>query len=381
MTRSTARSLVLLLRWGAWTAAALTLSSCSKKELAPEPYQGVIGELSSSQLIVYPDVPLTTYFMQDTLVQDGDVVLRKAVCSEDDSLLGTQVERAASSATVHGYIFDYSPASGYQIFREGGSGFHLLKDYVLQPVKRYPQGNADVFMFEDPSPPSSAFQDYVGRGVVNGTVTPSSPLTNLGKVTVTPTASILYTGRTSLCGDEIGPGETPPDSLIPMSWTEVPGAAGYWVQIYQFGNGADVLAARYPGPAFVGRSVDFFLAYFPASVTAYKIGDPLPAGSRVLTQRTLLNGTDYAIRITAVNDDGELIAYPSEASRAYVYIRDAKHEGYYSLRTLGAFIVHTTPMGHPPPSCPSNPPCGQALGTTLPNVKVFPPNGLPLSLP
>src|SRR5438128_738246 len=131
MTRPTARSLVLLLCWGAWTAATLTLSSCSKKELAPEPFPGVMGEPSSAQLIVYPDVPLTTYFMQDTVITENGVALRRGVCSADDSLLGTAVERIGASSTVHGYIFDYSPASGYQVFREAGSGFRLLKDYLL----------------------------------------------------------------------------------------------------------------------------------------------------------------------------------------------------------------------------------------------------------
>src|SRR5262249_1057470 len=190
---------------------------------------------------------LTTYVFAD---------VNRAVCSEDDSLLETFVERAATTSTVHGYIFDYTPADQYQAFRREAGGFRLLKDYPLQPVKRYPLGNTDVFLFDDASAAPSAFQDYVGRGVTGGTITPSSPLTNVAQITAAPTASILYPGRTNICGDVPGIGEAPPDSLLPMSWTAVPGAAGYWVQIFQFGVSANVLASRFPSPAFVGRSID-----------------------------------------------------------------------------------------------------------------------------
>ena len=357
-----ARTLLALL-----AGAALLLSSCSKKKLATEAFPDVIGTPSSSQLIVYPDVPLTTYIFNDT---------NRVVCSEDDSLIGSFVERQGTANTVHGYIFDYSAADGFQAFRDEGSAYRLLKDYLLQPVKRYPQGQADVFTFDDPAAVPAAFQNYLGRGVVGGQITPQAPLTNPGSITTAPTASILYLGRTNICGDIPATGETPPDSLLPMSWTAVPGADGYWVQIYQFGVNANVLGSRFPSPAFVGRSIDYFLAFFPGTVTSYKIGDPLPPGSRVLSQKTLLNNTDYAVRITAVNAAGQLIAYPSEASRAFLLIRDATQEAHYALRTLGAFVVHTGKTS----TCPSIPACGQAIGTALPNVRVYSPQGLPPAL-
>lgn len=355
--------------------AALLLSSCSKKQLANEPFPDVIGAPSSSQLIVYPDVPLTTYVFADT--SGGSPPVGRPVCSDDDSLLGSFQERQGTGTTVHGYIFDYSAADGFQAFREEGSGaYRLLKDYPLQPVKRYPFGQADVFTFDDPAAVPSAFQNYLARGVVGGAITPQAPLTNQGSITAAPTASILYLGRTNICGDTPGTGEAPPDSLLPMLWSAVPGADGYWVQIYQFGVNANVLGSRFPSPAFVGRSIDYFLAFFPGTVTSYKLGDPLPPGSRVLTQKTLLNNADYAVRITAVNAAGQLIAYPSEASRAFLQIRDATQETHYALRTLGAFVVHTGRTS----TCPSVPQCGQAVGTQLPNVKVFSPQGLPPAL-
>jgi hypothetical protein len=372
MQRPNARTLTL--RAGAWVAALLLVSSCSKKHLANMPYPDVMGTVTTSaQLIVYPDVPLTTYVFSDTADASTG---HRAVCSDDDELIGTFVERSTTTNTVHGFIFDFTPADAYQVFRLEGSGYRLLKDYPLQPVKRYPLGNADVFLFDDPSATPAAFQDYVARGITAGAITPTSPLSEVGHITTTPTASILYTGRTNICGDIPGSGEAPPDSLLPMSWTSVPGAAWYWVQIFQYGTGADVLASRFPAPAFVGRTVDYFLALFPGTVTSYKIGDPLPPGTHLLTQKTLLNNTDYAVRITAVNSDGELIAYPSEASRDYLQIKDPHVETHYSLRTLGAFVVHTGT----PSTCPPNPPCGQAVGTALPNVKVFSPLGLPPAL-
>ena len=377
MPRGTARDRILGLL-AALAAWMLVLSSCSKKELVavPPPFGDVMGQPSASQLVVYPDVPLTTYFMLDTLIEDNGQVVRQNVCSGDDSLLGSTVERAGTSATVHGYIFDYTPASEFQIFHRDGSVYRLLKDYPLQPVKRYPYGNADVFTFDDPQGTASAFEDYVARGIVNGAITAQSPLTNTGHVTVTPTATVEYLGHLNVCGDPPAPGQ-PVDSLLAMSWGAIPGAAGYWVQVFQFGFGANVFASRFPSPALTERTVDYFLAYFPSTVTSYTIGDPLPDGSHLLTRRTLLNNTDYAVRITAVNDQGELIAYPSPDSRAYIYIRDPVQEGHYTLRSFGAVVVHTGNPG----ACPTNPPCGQALGTALPNVKLYPPEGLPRSLP
>jgi hypothetical protein len=347
--------------------AVLLVTSCSKRKLVTDPGTGLAGVPSASQLIVYPDIPLRTYVFADT---------NQAVCVEDDSLLWTVDERLATPSTVHAMIFDYTSADAFQTFRQEGTDYQPLQDFLVGPTKRYPQGLTDVYTFTDPTAGPSLFNSYVGRGVVKGVVTGSSPLTNVGRVTVTPTASILYTAPTNLCGDGPLPGEIAPDSLLAMAWTPVPGAAGFWVQIYQFGTGADLLPSRFPAPAYVGRSIDYFLAYFPGTVNAYKIGDPLPPGARVLVRRTLLNGVDYAVRITAVNDQGQLIAYPSEASRAYFFIRDRNVETHYALRTLGAFVVHTGPFS----DCPSTPPCNQAVGTQLPNVRIFHPDGLPPAL-
>ena len=55
MLRPTERSLVLLGRLGVWMAAALLLASCGKKPNINEPFPGVVGSASSSQLVVYPD--------------------------------------------------------------------------------------------------------------------------------------------------------------------------------------------------------------------------------------------------------------------------------------------------------------------------------------
>lgn len=351
--------------------AALAASSCSSKKIVVDPTTELEGTPSASQLVVYPDVPLTTYVMDDTL---GG---HRATCSDDDTLLATFEERATDASTVHGLIMDFTPAGTYQVFRDDGSSFRLLKDYLLQPVKRWPYGQTEAYEFLDPRPQPFPFQTYVARGVVEGAVTPDSPITNIGKITAAPTASILYTGRTNICGDLPGPGEAPPDSLLPMSWSAVSGAAGYWVHVYQFATGADFLGSRFPAPANLGRTVDYFMAFFPASVTSYKIGDPLPPGARIITKRTLLNNTDYAVRITAVNAEGQLIAYPSQSAHAFFVTRDPNVETRYFVRTLGAFVVHTGNLGT----------CARGFGTcpvpipaSLPSVKVFPTTALPLAL-
>ncbi len=364
MPRWSARARAAGLPGAALLMVALAASSCSKEKIVVDPTDGLEGVPSSSQLVVYPDQAIKAYILDDA----GD-----PTCSVDDTLVALLDLYAVGPGVAHGIIFDYTDANAFEIFRRDGSGFRPLKDFDLQPVKRWVYGQADAFTFTDPKPQPIPLQEYVGRGVLQGTVTQKSPKTNVGKITGAPSGALSYTARTNICGDIPPFGEDPPDSLLPMQWSPVPAAAGYWVDVYQFAPGADFLSSAFPSPVFTGRTVDFFLAYFPASVTSYKIGDPVPAGGRILTRRTLLNNTDYAVRITAVDANGQLIAYPG-TSHGYLYTRLAEPEGRYVVVPLGAFVVHT---GRPA-GCTQG--CPIAVGTSLPNVKVIPEAALPPAL-
>ena len=297
----------------AFALVALAMVGCSKKVTNVDPgYVAPEGKFNGdARLIVYPDAPVTVETWTDYL-PDGP--------GPEDTLLTTEQVRVAPG-TLHGLILDGTPASGYQVLRrESGGGYAQLKDYVLNPVVRFLDSQWEAYTFDDAQPSDFSPPSYVGRGLVSGVVTPTSPLTNVSELVSPDIAAIQYTGEAF-----------PRDSNITMSWQAVPGAAGYWIQVYQYkgGSEAELLAAA-PAP-FLPLSVrDYFVGYVAAPATEYKLGEP---GALVLTRRTLLNSVEYLVRISAVNDQGELIGF---SYGDWQYIRAV---GTYRRYRLGAFKV------------------------------------------
>jgi hypothetical protein len=120
-----------------------------------------------------------------------------------------------------------------------------------------------------------------------------------------------------------------------MSWQEVPGAAGYWIQIYQFmGGSPEKLLSAQPAPFVVSDARNFFIGYVPAPAGSYTLHQP---GALVLFQRGLILRSEYMVRVSAVNDQGQLIAY---THGDYGYLRST---GSYLRYRLGAILV--TPGG------------------------------------
>jgi hypothetical protein len=223
---------------------------------------------------------------------------------EEDVLLSTEQVYAAPG-TLHGLILDGTPASGYQVLRrESNGGFAQLKDYVLTPVASFLDYQWEAYTFDDALPSGFNPPSYAGRGVVAGTVTPTSPLTNVSELVIrSDIPDLRYTGKT---GRSALPGQSP-DSNLAMSWETVPGAAGYWIQVHQFkGDSEEQLLAAAPAPFIPGNVRNYFVGYVAAPAMSYKIGEP---GAVVLTRRTMLCGIEYLVRVSAVNDRGELIAF------------------------------------------------------------------------
>jgi hypothetical protein len=283
---------------------ALALAGCAKKVTSYDAsYTTPEGQYNANaRLIVYPDAPITVLTYRDKLRNGPDPTTGNPL--EDDTLLTTEQVYVARG-TLHGLILDGTPASGYQVLRrESNGGFAQLKDYVLTPVTNFLDSQWDAFAFDDRRPSGFNPPSYEGRGVVAGTVTPASPLTNVSTlVSSSDIQDLEYTGKTGKLDLE---GESP-DSNIAMTWKAVPGATGYWIQIHQFtGNSEAQLRAAAPAP-FVHLDVrNYFVGYVAAPATEYTLGEP---GALVLTRRTLLNKVEYLLRISAVNDQGELIAF------------------------------------------------------------------------
>lgn len=296
---------------------ALTgLAGCAKKlPLDPREW-GLVAypegrrdslERTPSDLVVWPDLPVTVREVWSDTTAGPD---------------RTFLFHRSGPGAMQGAIFDYTQADGYQVYREeAGGGYRQFTDFSLVPRKRWTDrmhygaqqaplvlAPAQLFGFTDLVPAALAQRSYVGRAVISGLSSANHPLTNRG---VSPDTSAIPTLRYT------GPVKDEPlgqrlDSLLIMSWETIPGAAGYWVHIFQ--KRADIqiseeaIAIGLPSPIAMGKVRDLFIGYFPSSITAYKLGDPLPTGVRVLVYRVLLGNQEVLIRVSAVDAAGRLIA-------------------------------------------------------------------------
>ena len=280
--------------WVAVGLAALALGGCSKRITSVDSSFQVEGQPSPSQLVVFRDMPSVAFLYRDTL---------EAGPSPGDYIIDTPSFYEFGPNAVQGMIFDYTQAGDFQIFRqESNGGFLSLKDFPVRDSKQWVDSHSELFRFVDETPLPGAAGSYLGRGIIGGAVSSNSPLTNLAAATQASVGSIDYTGD-----------RAPEDSLFTIEWTPVAGAAGYWLQVYQFRSDLRTLQDRIvsgaPAPIFAGKSTDWFVGFMPAGVTSYKLGDPVPAGGRVLFRRQTLFNFFYFVRVSAVGPSGDLIAY------------------------------------------------------------------------
>ena len=341
----------------------LAASACSEKKVVVDPNDGVEGVASSSQLVVWNETPTVVETYQDTLTAGPN-----PPNEPPDRLIGSEEVYLLGPGNVHGMIFDYTRASRFDIFRDAGSGFRTFKDFELDAQRRYLFSHTDLFRFTDPLP--AALQRYLGRGIVSGVTTQLSPKTNVGLVSLDAVAGdVQYTAPTGIPPDF----RPPPDSLLFMSWNAYPGAAGYWVHVYQFTTqgGQEIILSGVPAPFYFSNTRDYFLAFFPSNVTSYRLGlkpdgtpiGPVPPGTRILDEQRLINNQVYNVRISAVNDEGELIAYTGSAGSHLVF----RQETTYRRFPLGGVLVNTQRILPPSPTEPLR------ISVAAPGVWYFPP--------
>ena len=245
--------------------------------------------------MLYPDVPTAIRIYRDN-VPPGP--------SPSDQLIGSTEARVAGPGVVHGLIVDGTGSETFQVLRrESGGGLRVVKDFLLRPARRWLDSHQGAFLFSDTLDSGYSPPTYVGRGVIGGVVTTSAPLTNEAQVGSDPIAAITYTGS-KFPNDAQGRC----DSLFTMSWNAVPGAAGYWIQAFQYrqATSAELIRSSVPAPMYLNLSSDLFVGYVAAPATQYKLGGP---GALVLTQRTPICGRQYQVRISAVDALGRLVGY------------------------------------------------------------------------
>jgi hypothetical protein len=282
----------LLAALAALAAVVLAMAGCSKKLTSVDSsYTAPEGRPSAdARLIVYPDLPVTiqTWYIYEPYEEPGPM----------DWHVTSDVHYF-TPGTIHGVIMDGTAASGYQVLRrEANGGYLRLKDFVLHPVFRFLDSQWESYAFADSRPAGFRPPTYLGRGVVAGQITPASPLTNAAELAMSDVADLHYASNPVY--------REPADSNITMKWEPVEGAAGYWMQVYQFKGGK--LAKWYssqPAPFVISDVRNYFVGFVPAPADSHKIGLP---GALVLTQRPLLTGGEYLVRVAAVDARGEMIA-------------------------------------------------------------------------
>lgn len=279
-----------------------------------------------AKLVVFVDRPVPVLYYAD---------FSPPGVSPSDVLDSTVYMRRATPVTVHGMIFDGTPASGYQVFRrEDGGGLAPLDDFVHTPSQRWVDMQWELYSFRDEDPTRSAPPTYQARGLLAGAATARSPLTN-------PASTAVDTALADI-GLDIVYGQPPNtpyiDSLFTVRWNAVPGAAGYYLHVFQFRNDLrderERILAGTPAPFFEGKTKDIYGAFLPAGVTRHKVGDP---DGIIFTRRQTFYGQVYLVRASAVDASGRMIAFTNRS--AY---RVGPYENGYTLQPLGAIIVSPT---------------------------------------
>jgi len=266
-------------------------------------------------------------------------------------------------------IIDGTAASSYQILRrESSGGYAPLYDFALNPVQRFAQSGWKLFTWRDPRPSSFDPPTYLGRGIVSGVVTPTTPLTN---VSVNHPGDLEEIGLTLVFVNPSDPKDHSKDSLRTIGYTPLKDAVGYFVQIYEGKDETDA-AAIYnaaPSPFATQNHRDYYVAWLPATG-----GIIDPARVKVMSQIAFASQGMYAVRMSAVDARGRLVGYSygdvwgSRGSEGYLRL-------YYGGSKIGvALSVLPGTVATPYPIrfevAPASPPPLTALGHVRP-VKVL----------
>lgn len=308
----------------ALVAVAALAAGCSKRVTSTDAgYTQIEGTPNANaRLIGWRSTPVTVFTYRDTAF--GDVNERVYV--------GTRQVEPVTPGSLRLQLLDGTDASGYQMFsRDANGGFRNRLDHVLTSPRKWTESQWELYPLDDATPSSYSPPTYVGRGLVGGTATTTSPLSNLAQVSTSPAPSIVWAAT-----------REPHDSLFTMSWSQVPEAAGYWVHVYQYSSSITPdakLKGGSPSPVFNDKVRDIFIGYVPNAtgpVVSYKLGAP---GALVLTRRTTLMGQTYLVRVSAIDGTGTLIAYMPGDTLRLPSASGTFTDGTYSLSAVGNVAI------------------------------------------
>ncbi|MCC6349458.1 MAG: hypothetical protein IT347_07695 [Candidatus Eisenbacteria bacterium] len=294
MTRFLTPRVLLALALAA-LALPFALAGCARKITSVDAaYTQLEGTPDpEAQLMVWPDMPTYVYYYLDR---------GTAGPSESDSLVSTESVYRNGPGAVQTMLLDGGNGSGFEFFRRASNGgFEPMRDYIVNAPRKWLDSHWELYELTDSRPSGFSPATYMARGLLAGATTTRSPLTNPARLTGATTSSLVYTGQAF-------PAKA--DSNFTMSWGAIAGAAGYWLHVYQFrpsALNAEYVLSGTPRPVWNGLVRDQFVGYVAAPATSYKLGSP--TGARVLTYSPPISGQVYLVRVTAVDADGQVIAW------------------------------------------------------------------------
>jgi hypothetical protein len=294
------------------------LAGCTKKVTAIDPsYTLPEGRfVPGALLLTYPNTTV-----HSRLYGDADLNGQYSVNDTVYAPMPEVDEYLDDPADLYALILDSTAATTYQMFRRETNGaVRNIGDPSMTPARKWLDTHWEIYSFTDPTRSGYVPPTYIGRGLVSGIANAYSPLTNFSSITSGPVTTMYWRFVSSDCPSctpqvdiealQSFPRDSiyqPKDSLFVVRWTEVAGAAGYWIQVYQeVGNAIQRLRAAQASPIFLDASRDFFIGFVPAPADSYKIGTP---GAMVLTRKLLLNNVEYRVRVSAVDNQGKLIGF------------------------------------------------------------------------
>jgi hypothetical protein len=350
-----------LIGFAAVALLAALAAGCSKKLTVDSSFTMPEGTPTSNLLLItqfdYPNAVINVKdrgrvgvpdFVPDTTNADSIIINPDTGEPEIDQL------QEFTPFTVRGSILNQTSAEGMQMFRSSSSGgVYQFLDFVVPAQKRWLDRLAETYVFEDPDAGRTNGARYFARGLIGGVAGNTSPLSNGSQPLNNTIAQITYTANRNGTITPISGPPPPAESTFFMQWTTIPGAATYWIDVFQylptligfdervFSGAPQVLAPL--------KSRDVFVASLPATGAAfmtYKLGDP-PA--HIYTYRAPHLHQEYYVRIAAVDAQGQLIGMTTgptirqtsdllliQDTRDYFFIFGT---GTYQMFSRGAVIV------------------------------------------
>jgi hypothetical protein len=264
--------------------------------------EGVVS--SDASLLLWYDQPTTVAIYADVAPADPD---------PNDVLMRTETYQRYDAQTLHGLIIDRTQADAFQLFRrEPGGGVRQFANYAATRTRAWLASQYEAYHFIDPSPSGYSPPTYVCRGVVEGVVNATSPLTNVATPALSGIANIssraVWWNNTDITR---GPVFRSPK--IKLKWDAVPGAARYLLQVYEFRSDLrseqERILSGTPAPIYDGQSTDIYFGYLPGNIDFLFIGDSTRTDLTTIQARPLASGSQYVARLTAFDASDRIIGF------------------------------------------------------------------------